>query len=154
MKLKFVLLTALVAGLLPVAAFGQALPAAPQQAAPAASSAPAAPTPAAAPSAAAAAQAPVMIPPSAFPARVALIMFNDAVANTNEGQQAIADLQKKYQPKKDALDAMATEIDTLKKQLQAAPATLSEADRTAKVKVTKSPPTLGRTLTWRELPSS
>ena len=118
-----------------MAAFGQALPAAPQQAAPAASSAPAAPTPAAAPSAAAAAQAPVMIPPSAFPARVALIMFNDAVADTNEGQQAIADLQKKYQPKKDALDAMATEIDTLKKQLQAAPATLSEADRTAKVKV-------------------
>ena len=30
---------------------------------------------------------------------------------------------------------MATEIDTLKKQLQAAPATLSDADRAARVKV-------------------
>ena len=77
----------------------------------------------------------MMAPPSAFPARIALIMFNEAVADTNEGQQAVADLQKKYQPKKDALDAMATEIDTLKKQLQAAPATLSEADRAAKLKV-------------------
>jgi outer membrane protein len=77
----------------------------------------------------------MMAPPSAFPARIALIMFTEAVSDTNEGQQAIADLQKKYQPKKDALDAMATEIDTLKKQLQAAPATLSEADRTAKLKV-------------------
>jgi outer membrane protein len=129
MKPKFALLTALVAGLLPVAAFAQALPAAPQQAAPAASAAPAAP--AAAPGA----QAPVTIPPSAFPARVALIMFNDAVADTNEGQQAIAELQKKYQPKKDALDAQAAEVDSLKRALQAAPATLSEADKAAREKV-------------------
>jgi outer membrane protein len=77
----------------------------------------------------------MMVPPSAFPARVALIMFTEAVSDTNEGQQAIADLQKKYQPQKDKLDAMAAEVDTLKKQLQAAPATLSEADRTAKLKV-------------------
>jgi len=62
-------------------------------------------------------------------------MFTEAVSDTNEGQQAIADLQKKYQPQKDKLDAMAAEVDTLKKQLQAAPATLSEADRTAKLKV-------------------
>ena len=138
MKLKFALLTALVAGLLPVVAFGQALPAAPQQAAPAATAAPAAPAPAApasAATAASAAQAPMMAPPSAFPARIALIMFTEAVSDTNEGQQAIADLQKKYQPQKDKLDAMTTEIDTLKKQLQAAPATLSEADKAAKSKV-------------------
>jgi outer membrane protein len=77
----------------------------------------------------------MMVPPSAFPARIALIMFTEAVSDTNEGQQAEADLQKKYQPKKDALDAMATEIDTLKKQLQAAPATLSEADKAAREKV-------------------
>jgi len=130
MKPKFALLTALVAGLLPVAAIAQALPAAPQQSAPAASSA-AAP----APSAAAAAQAPRMVPPSAFPARVALIMFTEAVYDTNEGQQAVADLQKKYLPQKQKLDDQATEVDTLKKQLQAAPATLPEADRAAKLKV-------------------
>ena len=62
-------------------------------------------------------------------------MFTEAVYDTNEGQQAVADLQKKYQPQKDKLDALAAEIDTLKKQLQAAPATLSEADRAAKLKV-------------------
>jgi outer membrane protein len=77
----------------------------------------------------------MMVPPSAFPARVALIMFTEAVADTNEGQQAITELQKKYQPQKDKLDTMATEVDTLKKQLQAAPATLSETDRAAKAKV-------------------
>jgi len=134
MKSKFALLTALVAGLLPVAAFGQALPAAPQQAAPAASTAPAAP---AAPAAAAApaAQAPMMVPPSAFPARIALIMFTEAVSDTNEGQKAIADLQKKYQPQKDKLDAETTEVETLKKELQAAPATLSASDKAAKEKV-------------------
>jgi outer membrane protein len=62
-------------------------------------------------------------------------MFNDAVADTNEGQQAIAELQKKYQPKKDALDAQAAEVDSLKRALQAAPATLSEADKAAREKV-------------------
>jgi len=62
-------------------------------------------------------------------------MFTEAVSDTNEGQQAIADLQKKYQPQKDKLEAQATEIDTLKKQLQAAPATLSEADKAAREKV-------------------
>ena len=139
MKPKFALLTALAAGLLPVAAIAQALPAAPQQAAPAATAAPAAPAPApsaaSAASAAPASQAPMMVPPSAFPARIALIMFTEAVSDTNEGQQAIADLQKKYQPQKDKLEAQATEIDTLKKQLQAAPATLSEADKAAREKV-------------------
>lgn len=77
----------------------------------------------------------MMVPPSAFPARVALIMFEQAVYDTNEGQQAVADLQKKYQPQKDKLDAQAAEVDTLKKQLQAAPTTLSDADRAARLKV-------------------
>ena len=77
----------------------------------------------------------MMVPPSAFPARVALIMFTEAVYDTNEGQQAVAELQKKYQPQKDKLDALAAEVDTLKKQLQAAPSTLPEADRAAKLKV-------------------
>jgi outer membrane protein len=134
MKPKFALLTALVAGLLPVAAIAQALPAAPQQAAPAASSDSAAPAPVPSTSASPAGQAPVFAPPSAFPARVALIMFTEAVYDTNEGQQAVAELQKKYQPQKDKLDALATEIDTLKKQMQAAPATLSDVERAARMK--------------------
>jgi len=62
-------------------------------------------------------------------------MFTEAVYETNEGQQAVNELQKKYQPQKDKLDALATEVETLKKQLQAAPATLPEADKAAKEKV-------------------
>jgi len=75
-----------------------------------------------------------MVPPSAFPARIAIIAFEQAVYATNEGQRAVEDLQKKYQPQKEKLDALATEIDTLKKQLQAAPATLPDAERAARLK--------------------
>jgi outer membrane protein len=133
MNYKFALVTALVAGLLPVAAIAQAAPAAPQPAAPAASSAPA---PAAAPAALAASapQAPVFVPPSAYPARIALIAFEQAVYSTNEGQRAVEELRKKYQPQKDKLDALATEIDSLKKQLQAAPATLSDEERASRLR--------------------
>jgi len=134
MKLKFALLAALAAGLLPVAAVAQAAPAAAQPATPAATSAPTAPAPAAAPAAAPVPQAPVLVPPSAFPARIALISFERAVAFTNEGQRAQADVQKKYQPQREKLEALSTEIDSLKKQLQAAPATLSDEERAARLK--------------------
>jgi outer membrane protein len=141
MKLKFALLAALVAGLLPVAAVAQAAPAEPQPATPAASTAPvpaAAPAaPASAPAAAPSAQvrqAPTLIPPSAFPARIALIMFEQAVYNTNEGQRAIEELRKKYEPQKTKLDALGAEIDSLKKQLQAAPATLPDDERASRLK--------------------
>ena len=132
MKSKFALLAALVAGLLPVAAIAQAAPAEPQPAAPAASSAPA--TAPAAPSAASAQQAPVLVPPSAFPSRVAIVAFEQAVYATNEGQRAVEDLRKKYQPQKEKLDALATEVDSMKKQLQAAPATLPDAERASRLK--------------------
>jgi len=120
MNLKSVLIAALVAGLLPVALVAQAAPAAPQPAA----SAPAAP--AAAPTAPPA--------PQAYPAKIALVNFIEAVEATNEGQRSAEEVQKKYQPQKDKLDALATEIDSLKKQLQAAPATLSDEDRAARLK--------------------
>jgi outer membrane protein len=132
MKSKFALLAALVAGLLPVAAIAQAAPAEPQPAAPAASSAPAAAP--AAPSAASAQQAPVLVPPSAFPSRVAIIAFEQAVYATNEGQRAIEDLRKKYEPQKTKLDALAAEVDSMKKQLQAAPATLPDEERASRLK--------------------
>jgi outer membrane protein len=61
-------------------------------------------------------------------------MFTEAVYNTNEGQRAVQELQKKYAPQKDKLDALGTEIDSLKKQLQAAPATLSDEERAARQK--------------------
>lgn len=94
------------------------------QTAPAASSAPATQS--------AAAAAPVT--PEAIPAKIALIAFEQAVLATNEGQHAMEDLQKKYQPKKAALDAQAQEVDTLKKQLQSAPATLTDQERARRLK--------------------
>ena len=124
MNHKSLLLAAFIAGLLPVAAVAQAAPAAPQPAAPAA----------AAPAASAPAAEPAPPAPTAYPAKIALIAFEQAVLQTNEGQQTLAEVQKKYVGKKQQLDALAAEIDTLKKQLQAAPATLSDAERAARLK--------------------
>ncbi len=59
------------------------------------------------------------------PAKIAVIAFQLAVAQTNEGQRDFADLQKKYAPKEAALKSLNDEIDNLTKQLQAQGATLS-----------------------------
>jgi len=67
-------------------------------------------------------------------AKVAVIAFEQAVVATNEGQKAMADIQKKYEPKKNAIDALAAEVDSLKKQLQALPATTSDEDRASRLK--------------------
>jgi len=85
---------------------------------------PATPTPAAAPSA----------PPQAIPAKIALIAFEQAVFATNEGQKTVQDVQTKFAPKKAEIDGLSGEVDSLKKQLQGASATLSDADRAAKLK--------------------
>ena len=71
----------------------------------------------------------------AGPAKIAVIAFQVAVAQTNEGQRNFADLQKKYAPKEAQLKALGQEIDTLTKQLQAQADTLNEADKAAKAKV-------------------
>lgn len=70
----------------------------------------------------------------AGPAKVAVIEFQAAVGQTNEFQRDFADLQKKYEPKKDQLKTMATEIETLEKQLQAQGATLSDSARATQAK--------------------
>lgn len=114
MNSKFSIVTALVAGLLPMAAVAQA--------------APAAPTAAAVPADA------KLPPPTAFPAKIALVNFIGAVEETNEGQRVATDLQKKFQPQKDKLDALSAEVDTLKKQMQAAPATMTDDERNRRLK--------------------
>ncbi len=81
------------------------------------------------PQPAAAQAAPAPVPPQAVPAKIALIEFEQVAAATNEGQRSLQELQKKYEPKKAQLDALATEIDTLTKQLQAAPASMPEEER-------------------------
>jgi outer membrane protein len=70
----------------------------------------------------------------AGPTKVAVIMFEAAVGQTNEGQRDFAQLQTKYQPKEAALKAQNDEIETLKKQLQTAGATLSDAERASRAK--------------------
>jgi len=120
MNPKSALLAALVAGFLPMAVVAQAAPDA---------------TPPAAPAAAATAPAEARLPPpSAFPARIALVNFIAAVEATNEGQRAAIEVNKRYDPQKEKLQAQATEIATLQKKLQSAPATMSEDERNRLVK--------------------
>ncbi len=70
----------------------------------------------------------------AGPAKIAVIAFQVAVAQTNEGQRSFADLQKKYQPKQAQLKSLNDEIETLTKQLQAQGDKLSEDERAARAK--------------------
>jgi outer membrane protein len=139
MNPKIALLAALAAGLLPAAAIAQTTPAATQPAAampaqPAAAAQPVAPDAPVAPAAAGIPAPPAPNPPSAYPAKIALVAFQQAVYETNEGKRAVEDVRKKYLPQKDKIDALAAEIDSLKKKLQAAPATLTDAERKAQLK--------------------
>ena len=71
-------------------------------------------------------------PPQAVPAKIALIEFEQAAGATNEGQRNLQDLQKKYEPKKAALDSLGAEIESLTKQLQSAPATMADTERASR----------------------
>jgi outer membrane protein len=70
----------------------------------------------------------------AGPAKVAVVAFQTAVGQTNEFQRNFADLQKKYEPKREQLKTMADEIDSLDKQLQAQGDKLSDAERVSRTK--------------------
>jgi len=70
----------------------------------------------------------------AGPVKIAVIAFQVAVAQTNEGQRNFADLQKKYEPKEAQLKALNDEIENLKKQLQAQGDKLSDAERASRTK--------------------
>jgi outer membrane protein len=106
-----------------VSALGAGLLTATVSAQTAAPSAPAATTPAPAP-----------VVPQAIPAKIALIAFEQSVFATNEGQKAVADVQKKYEPKKTQIDALAQEVDSLKKQMQASASTLSDEEKASRLK--------------------
>lgn len=87
-----------------------------------------------APQAPATTAAPTAVAPQAVPAKIALIEYEQVAAATNEGQRSLQDLQKKYEPKKAQLDALSQEIDSLKKQVQSAPATLSDEERASRLR--------------------
>jgi outer membrane protein len=68
------------------------------------------------------------------PVKIAVIAFQAAIGQTNEFQRDFADLQKKFDPKRQQIKALDDEIDTLTKQLQAQGDKLSEAERTSRTK--------------------
>jgi outer membrane protein len=85
--------------------------------------APSAPTPAAA-----------TVSAPAGPSKVAVIMFEAAVAQTNEGQRNIGQIRQKFDPKQAQLKALNDEIESLKKSLQTSGATLSDTEKAARTK--------------------
>lgn len=52
------------------------------------------------------------------PAKVAVVAFQAAVTQTNEFQRSFADLQKKYDPRRQQIKTLSDEVDSLTKQLQ------------------------------------
>jgi outer membrane protein len=70
----------------------------------------------------------------AGPPKIAVIAFQVAVSQTNEFQRNFADLQKKYDPKRQQLKALSDEVDNLTKQLQAQGDKLSDSERATRAK--------------------
>jgi outer membrane protein len=62
------------------------------------------------------------------------VAFQVAVAQTNEGQRNFADIQRKFEPKRNQIKASGDEIETLKKQLQAQGDKLSPAEAASRTK--------------------
>jgi outer membrane protein len=66
--------------------------------------------------------------------KIAVIAFQVAVGQTNEFQRNFADLQKKYDPKRQQLKTLSDEIDNLTKQLQTQGDKLSDTERATRAK--------------------
>ena len=70
----------------------------------------------------------------AGPTKIAVIAFQAAVAQTNEGQRDFADLQKKFEPKRAQLKSLNDQIESMKKQLQGQASTMTPAQTAATTK--------------------
>jgi outer membrane protein len=64
-----------------------------------------------------------------------VVAFQVAVGQTNEFQRNFADLQKKYDPKRQQLKGLSDEVDNLTKQLQTQGDKLSDSERANRAKV-------------------
>ena len=93
---------------------------------------------AAAPASLSPAPAPAAPAPVATNTKIALIAFQEAVFATNEGQAKMADIQKKYEPTKAKIETLGGEIDSLKKQLDAAGSTLSDEEKGSRARTIDS----------------
>jgi outer membrane protein len=63
-----------------------------------------------------------------------VIEYEQVTAATNEGQRALLALQKKYEPQKTQLQNLQNEIESLTKQLQSAPATMTDDERASRAR--------------------
>jgi Skp family chaperone for outer membrane proteins len=72
--------------------------------------------------------------PAAVDAKIALVNFEQVVLASNEGQQVTLATQKKYEPKRADLEKQAADVDSMKKSLQAAPATLPDDERASRLR--------------------
>ena len=70
----------------------------------------------------------------AEPARIAVIAFQVAVAQTNEGQRDFSDLQKKFDPQRQQLKQLSDQVDALTKQLQSQASTMSPEQQQAQAR--------------------
>ena len=61
--------------------------------------------------------------------KVGLINMSAAIGSTGEGKKAIADLQKKYQPRQQELERLQQEINSIQDQLSKQSATLSDDEQ-------------------------
>lgn len=61
--------------------------------------------------------------------KIGVININAAIANTQEGKKAIADLQKKYQPRQQELERLQQEIQGIQEQLSKQTPTLSDDEQ-------------------------
>lgn len=66
--------------------------------------------------------------------KIAVIAFQPAVMSTNEGRQAMAKIQQKFQPKQTELKTLNDQIETLKKNLQSSGSTLSQEARASQLR--------------------
>jgi outer membrane protein len=80
------------------------------------------------------APAPASAAAPAGPSKVAVLMFEAAVAQTNEGQRNITQIREKFDPKQKQLKAQSDEIESLKKSLQASGTTLSDTEKESRTK--------------------
>ena len=69
------------------------------------------------------------------PVKIAVVQFQDAVASTNEFQRELADIQKKFEPRRAELKNLGDEVDQLTKQLDADSSRLTEAERESRARV-------------------
>jgi outer membrane protein len=87
-----------------------------------------------APAAQPAGAAPAMAASPAGPGKIAVIAFQVAVGQTNEFQRNFADLQKKWDPKRQELKKLSDDVDASTKALQTQGTTLTDAERASRAK--------------------